>query len=1042
MNLPEISVRRPITVTMIILIIMVLGLVSFYRLGLDFFPDLQYPEISVISLYPGASSEEVETLITRPLEEAIATVSGVRKVKSSSREGASLLQAELEWGSNLDLVAQDARNIMDMTYDMLPDEVERPLVVKSDMDLMPVLYYGIFSTTDRDLRNLRKLVEDYIEKPLETLPGVASVTVSGGYQREILVEVDRDRLEAHNLSLHDITAVIRSQNRDIPGGYIKQGTREYVLRTMGKYRHPDQIANTIITVQNNKPVYIKDIARVKDTHREIRDVSKTNLKNSIIFWATKESGANTVQVVDVVRKKIGQIAESLPPDVEILDVWDTSKIIRDSVTQLKTTVRYGGLITMVVLFIFLWSFRTTIILVISIPFAIITTFIAIYFADYTLNLITLSGLALGVGMIVDNSVVVLENIFRHIESGEDRMEAARKGANEVKTAITASTLTSVIVFVPLVFAQGLAGEFTKPLGLTVTFALFASLLIALTIVPMLSSRILGVSTTVNKSKKVYERLIARYRRIIGFSLNHRGLMVCAAFAVFIISIVVMGLVKQEYLPRLDEIYSTCVIKLSPGTSLEETQKFVSKVENEIAKQPEFRSMISLTGLSDTTKMDMASGAGPAGVNESEIFYEIAPKDKRNKTSLQFIQDVMSKIPDPAEGACYFMQTTDYFTGGGDRPVEINFFGNDLPVLKKLSDELETYMKNMDGVTEIDKSLRMGKPELKIDVDREKAAIMGITAGMIADTVDASFLGRKVTKYREAGDEYDIRVRFSRQDRETFQNVKDITIASPVGFQVNLNDVAAIREGRGPIVIKRENQERKATVSANYIPEKRDLRSIRDEITTYFQDNPPPEGYYYHFGGSIEDMDEMATTMLWVLVLIVLLVYMVMAAQFESLSHPLAIMVAIPLSFIGVAVGLLVTGKSLSVMSYIGIMMLVGIVVNNGIVFIDYINQLRARGLEKHEAIITAGAIRLRPILMTTLTTSLAIIPMAVNRGEGAELFSPIAITIFSGLLTSTFLTLVIIPSIYSLIDSLTAWVSRLTARLKQRVKGVLGMATG
>lgn len=1012
---------------MIVLILMVLGVVSFTRLGLDFFPDMQFPEVSVITTYPGASSEEIETLITRPLEESVATVSGVRKVKSSSREGVSVIQAELEWGTNLDLVAQDVRNMMDITYDLLPDEVERPLVIKANTDLMPVLYYGVLSETSRDLRNLRKLIEDSVEKRLETLPGVASVSVYGGHEREILVEVDRSRLEAHGLALDDIIRVIASQNRDIPGGHINQGTQEFVLRTVGKYTRPDQIANTIVSVAEGRPVYIKDIADVRDSHKEIRNITKTNRRPSVVFWVTKESGANTVRVVDNVRAEIRKLSEVLPPDIRLVDVWDTSKIVRDSITQLTTTVKWGGLICVLVLFLFLRSIRTTLALVISIPFAVITTFIAIYFAGYTLNLITLSGLALGVGMIVDNSVVVLENIFRHTELGESRKEGAQKGATEVSMAITASTLTSVIVFVPLVFARGLAGQFTKPLGLTVCFALFASLFVALTIIPMIASRIVGPVRN-NTSKGLYNRLILVYTRVISFSLTHRGLVVCAAFVIFVVSIVVIRLVKQEYLPKLDEIFTTCVVKLAPGTSLEETGVFISKIEDVIAGQPEFRAMVSLTGLSEASKFDLASGTGPADVNESQLFYEIVPKAKRKRTSVAFLEAVTTEVPELAEGTYYFMQTTDYFTMGSERPVTVNLFGGDLDVLRRLSEDLEASLRETDGIVEVDKSLRLGKPELKIEVDREKASLMGITAGQVADTVDASFLGRKVSKYREAGDEFDIRVRFSKKDRETFQGVKDITITSPMGFQVNLTDIASIRVGKGPVEIRRENQERIAAVSGNYIPDKIDLRTVREKIVAYYRDNPLPEGYYYRFGGSIEDMGEMATTMLWVMLLIVLLVYMVMAAQFESLCQPLAIMMAIPLAFVGVAFALLMTGQSLSVMSYIGIMMLIGIVVNNGIVYIDYVNQLRKSGMEKNAAIVEAGKIRLRPILMTTMTTCFAIIPMAVSRGEGSELFSPIAITIFGGLLTSTFLTLVIVPSVYSIIDGVTL---RLSTCLKQ-----------
>lgn len=1023
MNLPDISVRRPVTISMVALILMVLGGVAFERLGLDFFPDLQFPEVNVITTYPGASSEEMETLVTKPLEESVATVAGVHKVKSSSREGTSLIQAELQWGSNMDLVAQDIRNMIDIGYDLLPDDVERPLVLKGDVDMIPVLYYGVYSKTGRDLRNLRKLIEDQVEKRLDALPGVASAAVTGGLDREILVEVDRDRLEAHGLSIDDISRVIRAQNRDIPGGHLVQGSREFVLRTLGQYKTADAIADTVITVSGGKPIYIRDIAGVRDLYKEKRDRSKANGQDSVIFWITKESGANTVEVVDTVREELARIEKDLPPDVVLVNAWDMSKLVRDSVNQLKKTVMWGSLLTVIVLFLFLMNIRTTLTLFISIPFAVITTFVAIYFGGYTLNLITLSGLALGVGMIVDNSVVVLENIFRHMEMGEDRKTAAKNGATEVSMAITASTLTSIIVFVPLIFAQGLAGEFTKPLGLTVAFALMASLFVALTIVPMLASKVLVLGKP--NGRNFFKKLVARYQVVIDFSLHNRTVMVLAAFIILILSVVALGMVKSEYLSRIDEPYATGVVKLAPGTSLDETLKYVDKFEKLIMKQPEFRSIISLTGLSDISKVDLSNAAGPAGVNESEIFLELCPSAERSRTSAEFLRDMLKALPELVDGTCYFLQTMDYFTMGGDRPIEVKIFGSDLSVLQTVSTGAEQFLKSLDGVIEVDKSLRMGKPELKIDVDREKASLMGITAGTVAETVDAAFLGRKVSKFREAGDEYDIRVRFAKTDRDSYRDLENITIQSPLGFQVALSSIAAISEGYGPLEIKRENRERFATVRGNYTPDQADLGAIREKIEQYFENNPLPEGYFYKFGGSIEDMGEMKNAMIFIMVLIVLLVYMVMAAQFESFSHPLAIMVSVPLAFIGAALGLLITGNTLSVMSSIGIMMLIGIVVNNGIVLIDYVNQLRAAGMEKHAALKQAGVDRLRPILMTTLTTTLALIPMAISTGEGAALFAPIAITIFGGLLTSTFLTLVIVPSVYSLIDGAAARISRL-----------------
>ena len=1019
MNLPELSIRRPITATMMILIIMVLGFVALSRIGIDFFPDIQFPEISVITTYPGVASHEIETMVSRPLEEGVAAVEGVRKVKSTSREGLSIIKVEFVWGTNLDTAAQDIRNMMELAVDTLPDEVDRPLVLKADIDLMPILYYGIYSTTNRDLRNLRKLTEDNVEKRLLNLPGIASVTIAGGLEREILINVDRNRLKAHNLSINDIIETIRAQNKDIPGGHLTRGTEEFIVRTTGKYKNVQQIADTVVKVENGIPVYIKNIATVEDSHKEIRHYSKANMRDSVIMWVTKESGANTVEAVSIVRKELEKIKTTLPPDIEILNVWDTSKIISDSVARLLETALWGGSIAFLVLLLFLWNLRTTITLNISIPFAVITTFIALYFADYTLNIITLSGLALGIGMIVDNSIVVLENIFRHLQQGKDRKEAARIGAEEVTMAITASTLTSVIVFLPMVFATGITGQFAKPLGLTVTFALLASLLIALTMVPMLASRFLKAEGE-NKERMFLTKMKSIYKNILEKSLHHRFRTLAVGILLFIASLLIFSFfIGGEVLPKLDEIYTSGIIRLAPGTSLEETGKFVKKVEKAIMEEPEFRSIISLTGLSDASKYDTAQGAGPAGVNESMLFYEIAPKDERKRTATEFMDTLRSKLPPLNNGSFYFMQTNDYFTRGGGRPIEIKLFGRDLLVLKKISNQVVESLSKEKEIVDIDNNLKMGKPEIQISVDRDKASSMGITVSDVATTVDAAFLGKEVTKYRDQGDEYDIRVRFSERDRKTVSNLSDVLISSPGGFLVNLTEIADIKEGRGPVKIEREDQERVVIISADTTSS--DLKSIESKVKKILDTIPLPEGYYFRYGGSLEDMEELMTTMFFTIGLIILLVYMVMASQFESLIHPLSIMFAVPMSIVGVALALFVTGTSLSVMSFIGIMILIGVVVNNGIVLIDYVNHLRAQGLEKSEALIQGGLTRIRPILMTTLTTILALLPMAVNRGEGAELFSPISITIFGGLLVSTLLTLLIVPSIYSLIDDAGAW---------------------
>jgi len=1028
-NLPDVSIRRPITTTMMILIITVLGVVALFRIGIDFFPDIQFPEVTVITTYPGVASHEIETIVTRPLEEAVSAVEGVRKVKSTSREGISIIRVEFRWGTDLAAAAQETRNMMEQTLDMMPDEVERPLVLKADIDLMPILYYGIYSTTNRNLRNLRKLIEDTVEKRLENLPGVASVTVAGGLEREILVNADRSRLKAHNLTINDIIQTIQAQNRDIPGGHLIKGSEEYIVRTTGKYKNVQQIADTVMKMENGVPVYVKDVASVEDSHKEIRHYSKTNMKDSVIMWITKESGANTVEIVDNVTKELEKIKDILPSDVKILNVWDTSKLIRDSVERLRETAFWGGSIAFLVLLFFLWNLRTTLTLAISIPFAIITTFIAIYFARYTLNMITLSGLALSVGMILDNSIVVLENIFRHLQEGKERKEAARIGSTEVSMAITASTLTSVIVFLPMVFTAGLTGQFAKPLGVTVTFALFASLLIALTMVPMIASRFLKTKSS-NKEGRFLTTIKSLYKNTLEKSLHHRLLTLIAGISLFIISLLIFSFfIGGEVLPKLDEIYTSGIVKLAPGNSLDETYKFVKKVEKGIMEEPEFRSVISMTGLSEASKYDTAQGAGAAGVNESMIFYEIAPKGERKRTAVEFMEVIRSKVPPLTKGTFYFMQTNDYFTRGGERPIEIKLFGRDLAILKKISDQVAEALRKEKEIVDIDNSLKMGKPEVQISVDRDKASSMGITVSNVASTVDAAFLGKKVTKFRDQGDEYDIRVRFSERDRKSTRHLSNVLISSPRGFLVNLIDIAKIREGRGPIKIEREDQERVVIISADTTSS--DLRGLESKVKRILDTIPLPEGYYFRYGGSLEDMQELMITMFFTIGLIILLVYMVMASQFESLTHPLSIMFAVPMSIVGVALALFLTGTTLSVMSFIGIMILIGVVVNNGIVLIDYVNQLRTKGLGKNEAIIQGGLTRIRPILMTTLTTILALLPMALNKGEGAELFSPISITLFGGLLVSTLLTLLIVPSIYSMIDDASVWARKKLHRERQ-----------
>ncbi len=1022
MKLPEFSINRPVTTVMLLMIIVVVAVISFSRVGVDMFPDMDFPVVAIITEYPGVASEEIETLITEHIEEQVAVVDRLNKLKAASLEGVSVMMAEFEWGTDLDIAAQDVRNRVEIALDFLPDDVDRPLVVKFDMDMLPVVYYGVLTKSGRNLTNMKKLLEDTVEKRLEALPGVASVTIVGGYEREIVVAVDRERLRAHNLSLQKIVETVESQNVDIPGGHVTRGGNELVIRTMGKYQNLKEIENTILTIENGIPVYVRDVAEIRDTHVEIRNRGRTNRVTSVLIMVNKEPGTNTIKVVDQVKQELDNIEKTLPPDIEIVRNYDTSSLIRSSISQLRESAGWGALFAIGVIFLFLKDLRTTLTLALSIPFSVLAAFIPLYFMGHTINMMTLSGMALAVGMIVDDAIVVIENIFRHLQEGKSGKEASLVGTSEVGMAVTSSTFTTIVVFLPMALASGIFGIIVRPLGLTVTFSLLASLLIALSLVPMMASRIFKTPPQESRGK-LFLTIKDGYDKLIRRTLKHRAKTMIAAVLIFAVSLYLMKFVGTEFIAKLDEETYTIVVKLPPGTSLPETGKFVDSIEKSLMEQPEFDSVISLTGVSEASKMDMVFGVGPAGVNESEIFFNLVPKKKRNKSGQEFLETMRAYIPQLDGAIVYFMDTMDWFAGGGERAIEVKVSGESLQVLGSLTGAIEERMKKIEGICDVDNSLKIGRPEFQIVIDREKASQMGITVSNIAATVEAAFLGRKTaTKYRDAGDEYDIRVRFQEPYKKTFEDLKDVSIDSPLGFSVHLSDIATIGEGRGPARIDRETQQRVGIVSANVFG--RDLGSVTEDLRKNLEKFPLPEGYYIKYGGSYEHMKEMQTAAMGALVLIIVLIYMLMAAQFEAFLHPFIIMFTIPLSLIGVVFSLMISGTTLSLTSFIGLLTVVGIVTKNGIILVDCINQQREKGIERDRAIILGGGIRLRPILMTAMTTVFACIPMSLSSGEGAELFSPIGITVIGGLTASTFLTLIVMPVLYSLFDDLAQKVKK------------------
>jgi hydrophobic/amphiphilic exporter-1 (mainly G- bacteria), HAE1 family len=1019
MTLPELSVKRKITVLMIILIIAFFGVLALSRLGLDMMPELEYPAVSVITTYEGVASEEIENLLTEPIEEVVGSVENVKHIYSTSQEGLSAVIVEFEWGVNLDFAAQDVRDKLAWITDYLPDDADSPLVVKFSTSDYPILYYGV--TGMEDTRVLRTFLDDNIKPRLDRIEGVASVYILGGLEREINVFVDRDKLTAHNLTMEMVIARLARENVNVSGGHVVRGSTEYLVRTMGEYGDMETISDTIIAMHGDTPVYVRDVAVVKDTFKEIRNRSRTNHRPSVILMVMKQAGTNTVNVTNRIKATLDEMKSRMPEDLALFPVMDQSHVIKKVTWNTGQNAMAGAVMAIVMVFFFLWNWRPTLIIAFAVPLSAITTAIGLYAFDYTLNIMTLGGLALGVGMLVDNAVVVIENIFRHQEEGEESDRAAVEGAQEVGMAITASTLTTISVFLPMALASGLAGRLSRPLAVTVTLALLASLFVALTIVPMVSSIIASKrkkqsGRAESKATAYFMSLRDRYRILLRWCLRHRALVIITAFGMFLVSIWSVSLLGREFMPPSDIPVLSLQVSMPVGTSLEETDRVVRSLEKIILEQPETRFCASFVGLARESKIDAAWGTGPTGVNEATVYVRLVDKEWRVRSTEEIADSFRRRLP-VIEGATFeFFDMQQVFTGGagGTSPVEIKVFGTDLEVLQSVSDTIVQDIVSVEGLRDIETTLEMGKPEWQVHIDREKASQAGLTVSQIAQSVRSGLMGVVSTRYRVEGDEYDIRVRYREWDRKSKEDVELITIVSPRGDHVPLSQVAAVEDGAGPVTITREDQERKVTVKGNTY--RRDIGSIMEDIMKRTAHIELPSGYFVEYGGTFKDMQEAFVTLFQALLVALLLIYMIMAAQFESLRHPLVIMVTVPLSFIGVVVGLFAFGKTLSVPAFMGILILAGVVVNNGIVMIDYINRLRRRGTDPFEAILQGAAVRLRPILITTFTTVFGMLPMALSRTQGSELRSPMAITVAFGLLFSMTLTLLVIPVMYAIVD--------------------------
>lgn len=1023
MKIVDFSLRRRVTMSMVVLVIVILGMISFTKLGLDMLPDMDYPYISVITTYSGVSSEDIEQNVTRPVEQWVSTVSNIKKLNSISLEGQSVIMIEFEWGVNLDFAAQDVRDTIGMYSQFLPDGADEPFVMKFNFSQMPIIAYGI-TGGGMSLSKLRDYIDNEVATRLERIEGVASTAVFSPEMNEVQVSVDKGKLESRGLNIGQVEAAIQLSNINLPAGYMTENHREFLLRSMGEFKTIEEINDILVgTTPSGASVFLRDIGTVREAPKEERLKLRLNGTQGIMMMVTKSSGANSVLVARQVKKILAEIEPTLKEGVQF-HVWlDMSRIIEMMSNKSTVNIIIGGLLAMLMIFLFLRNFKPTIAIGITIPLSIVVAFIAFYIMGYTLNLITLGGLALGVGMLVDNAVVVIENIYRHLQEGMNPTEAARKGTSQVGMAIAGSTLTTVAVFFPMMFATGIAGRMAMSLAVSVIISLLASLFVALTIVPMLAAWMFRVHK--KKGGGLAQGIVAlgedrftpirnRYEGWLRKALANRKKVLGFIVLVFIAAMVGATFLGTEFMPSTDNSMLYLKLTMPIGTGIEETDRIVRYLEQQSLNDPNVITTFVQVGTSEMSAQDTASGTGAAGSYEAIIYAYLKPSDERNESDKEILERWRRSFPKLEKGYITAIDIAGAsMMGGSNNPIEINCYGSDMDRLEGIAERVHQAIAGIEGIRDIKVSLEKSKPELQLHIRKEEASRMGLTPSDISRQVRTYTIGTVVSRMFLEGEDRDIRVRLDEEDRASVDDLKKLPMRTPRGGKIYLSSLADFDRALGPVRIDRENMVRKVTVGANFV--ERDLGSIVEEIkekTTGIRSNLP-DGYFIEMAGQYENMTETFTTLGFALLIALVLVFAVMASLYENLKFPFINMFTIPLGFIGVVLLLFVTGTTVNMGSFMGFIILTGIAVNNGIVMVDYINQLIGEGVDRLEAVVRGAATRLRPVLITSMTTMTGMIPMAMTTKQGGEMSAPMAVSVIGGLLATTFLTMFFIPCLYT-----------------------------
>ncbi len=1026
MRLPEISVKNPVTTFMIFLGALMVGALCLFLLPVDLLPEMDLPVITVMTPYDGAAPEDVETKVTEILERFLSTVPELKHITSVSKENMSIISLAFEWGTDLDTRANEVRDAVGVAKMRLPDEVDEPRVMKINISLFPIMFYGVMAK--ESYPHLEDILDDEVVNPLKRLPGVGTAAVHVPLHRQINVELDRERLAGYGLTPQDVVRAIKNENKDTSAGNVKMGLTDYLVRVPGEFKEVAPMRQIVLTARNSSVVRLSDVGTVEDGFEEIQRYIRINGQNGALLMIQKESEANTVQVARQVRKRIEQLKKRLPPDIEVINVMDSSEDIERTIKDLSNTLLLGGLLAMGVVLVFLRRWRAAIVIGLAIPFSLIVAIIVIYFLDYTINMMSLFAMTIGIGMVVDNAIVILENITRHREEGERPKEGAVYGASEVAMAITASTLTTICIFFPILFVKGITKIIFTEFAVVISVVLLASLFSAITLTPMLSSTLMRTSVKkykrgkfFAKTEQMFKILATKYAEVLSWVLGHRKSVIVVALILFFTSLSLVPFLGTEFMPAEDRAVVRGELHMPVGTRVEETARVMEAVEEILKEEVQESEIIAIFTKCGTTKTEMSAVFGEEGSHIGMFGVKLVPKVERKRV----VKDIAAALRRRIEESKGLLQIDRYSLDigepleglilGGEKPLTVNIIGDDMEVTDKIAAKIKKLVQNTPGTVDVGISRVKGRPELQVTVDRSKASAIGLNVSDIGDTIRASFYGREASKYRVHGDEYDVFVRLQEQDRSDIRDVQATPLRLPGGQLVRVDNVAQTDIEFGPVEIKRKDQGRIVNVEGNVYG--RSLGEVVADIEAEIEEMDIPAGVEVYMAGQAEEQRESFFWLTLALIVGMALVYMVMASQFESLLDPFVVMFSVPFAFTGAILAVFLGGHHVNIIVFLGLLMLIGIVVNNAIVLVDYINILRARGFEMNEAIRRAGQTRLRPVLMTVFTTIFALMPMAFAKGQGSEIWNPLGLTVMGGLLVSTLVTLVLVPTMYSIFET-------------------------